>query len=74
MSAVHYTYRVTWSQEDEEYLGLCAELPSLSWLGGTPEKTLAGIRSLAAEALVDMESSGESIPVAAKVERGTLRG
>lgn len=27
-----YTYRVTWSDEDKEYLGLCAEFPSLSWL------------------------------------------
>lgn len=26
----HYTYRVTWSAEDEEYVGLCAEFPSLS--------------------------------------------
>jgi hypothetical protein len=23
-----YTYRVTWSEEDEEYVGLCAEFPS----------------------------------------------
>jgi hypothetical protein len=22
-----YTYRVTWSPEDEEYLALCAEFP-----------------------------------------------
>jgi len=28
----HYTYRVTWSVDDDEYVGLCAELPSLSWL------------------------------------------
>jgi hypothetical protein len=25
-----YTYRVTWSDEDKEYIGLCAEFPSLS--------------------------------------------
>ena len=23
----HYTYRVTWSEEDGEYVGLCAEFP-----------------------------------------------
>ena len=33
----HYTYRVTWSVEDNEYVGLCAEFPSLSWLAGTQE-------------------------------------
>lgn len=32
MNIKHYTYRVTWSQEDDEYLGLCAEFASLSWL------------------------------------------
>ena len=25
----HYTYRVTWSEEDQEYVGLCAEFPQL---------------------------------------------
>lgn len=30
MSIKHYTYRVTWSQEDGEHVGLCAEFPSLS--------------------------------------------
>lgn len=32
----HYTYRVTWSENDEEYVGLCAEFPSLSWLSRSP--------------------------------------
>ena len=32
----HYTYRITWSPEDEEHLGRCAEFPSLSWLAPTP--------------------------------------
>lgn len=27
-----YTYRLTWSGDDQEYAGLCAEFPSLSWL------------------------------------------
>ena len=40
----HYTYRVTWSEEDNEYVGLCAELPSLSWLSKAPESALKGIR------------------------------
>lgn len=31
----HYTYRVTWSEKDREYIGLCAEFPSLSWLSKT---------------------------------------
>jgi len=62
MSVDHYTYRVTWSQEDGEYLGLCAELPSLSWLAAKPEKALSGIRKVAAEAVADMQENGEAVP------------
>jgi len=62
MSADHYTYRVTWSQEDGEYLGLCAEFPSLSWLASKPEGALKGIRGVVAEAVADMQSNGEPIP------------
>ena len=57
-----YTYRVTWSQEDEEHVGLCAEFPSLSWLDSSPEKALAGIRKLVRDILSDLAKSGESVP------------
>ncbi len=57
-----YTYRVTWSDEDGEYVGLCAEFPSLSWLAGTPEGALRGIRKVVAESVEEMEKSGEEIP------------
>ena len=39
----HYTYRVTWSAEDNEHVGLCTEFPSLSWLAPTPAKALAAV-------------------------------
>ncbi len=57
-----YTYRVTWSDEDNEYVGLCAEFPSLSWLEPTPEDALRGIRQVVAEAVADMKANGEEIP------------
>ncbi len=57
-----YTYRVTWSEEDEEYVGLCAEFPSLSWLARSQEAALRGIRKVVAQAREDMESNNESIP------------
>ena len=57
-----YTYRVTWSEEDGEYVGLCAEFPSLSWLAKTPEAALKGMRELVAEVIADMESNDESVP------------
>ena len=60
--ASHYTYRVSWSAEDGEYVALCAELPSLSWLAPTQEKALHGIIQAATEVVVDLQESGEPIP------------
>jgi len=42
------TFRVIWSKEDEEYVGLCDEFSLLSHLDDTPEEALAGIRALVA--------------------------
>src|ERR1035437_8286317 len=58
----HYTYRVTWSAEDGEHVGLCAEFPSLSWLAPTPEEAHAGIRHVVAEAVADRRSGGDPVP------------
>ena len=58
----HYTYRITWSPEDGEHLGLCAEFPSLSRLAPTPDEALSGIRKLVGDALADMNANGESPP------------
>ncbi len=64
-----YTYRVTWSEEDQEHVGLCAELPSLSWLASSPEAALRGIRTVVAEVVKDMKSKGEAIPEALSLRR-----
>ncbi|MDE0224246.1 MAG: toxin-antitoxin system HicB family antitoxin [Gammaproteobacteria bacterium] len=58
----HYTYRITWSAEDEEHVGRCAEFPLLSWLAPTPIEALAGIQELVREVLADMRDTGESPP------------
>ena len=58
----HYTYRVTWSAEDGEYVGLCAEFPSLSWLEPRQEAAFAGIRQLVADCVSDMLADGETPP------------
>ncbi len=56
-----YTYRVIWSDEDEEYVGLCAEFGLLSHLDDAPESALTGIRELVSHAVqLNME---EGIPV-----------
>jgi predicted RNase H-like HicB family nuclease len=57
-----FTYRVTWSAEDTEYVGMCVEFPSASWLTGTPEGALGGIRTLVRGVVRDMRAAGEPIP------------
>ena len=58
----HYTYRVTWSSEDGEFVGLCAEFPLLSWLSGSQEEAFSGIRELVSECVSDMQSNNERVP------------
>lgn len=58
----YYTYRVTWSAEDREHVGLCADFPSLSWLADTPDEAFSGIRNLVREVIADMETAGEVVP------------
>ncbi len=58
----HYTYHVTWSEEDNEYVSLCIEFPSLSWLAPTPEAALKGVRQVTAEVVADLRASGERVP------------
>jgi hypothetical protein len=51
---LHYTCRVTWSEEDGEYIGLCAEFASLSGLASEPEAALQGIRQGVADVVADL--------------------
>jgi hypothetical protein len=50
----HFTYRVTWSEEDDEYVGLCTEFPSLSWLASELEAALHGIRQTVSDVVADL--------------------
>jgi hypothetical protein len=62
----HYTYRVEWSAEDNEWVGLCVELPSLSWLDPDKAKALAGIERLLQDVVAGKDQ--------AAVERGRQGG
>ena len=57
-----YTYRIQWSEDDREHVGLCLEFPSLSWLAPSPEGALQGIRKVVEEAVADMRDNGETPP------------
>jgi len=58
----HYAYRVIWSEDDNQHVGLCAEFPSLSFLASTPEKAIQGILKVVADVVKDMEANDESVP------------
>ncbi len=58
----HYAYRVIWSEDDNQLVGLCAEFPSLSYLASTPEKAIQGILKVVADVVKDMEANDESVP------------
>jgi predicted HicB family RNase H-like nuclease len=57
----HYVYKVIWSAEDQEYVGLCAEYPSLSYLHEDQLQALGGITELVRSVVEDMEANGESL-------------
>jgi predicted HicB family RNase H-like nuclease len=70
-----YTYRVTWSEEDGKYVGLCAEFASLNWLASDPEAAFRGIRQLVADVIADLQLYGKTVPepLAAKKYSGRFR-
>jgi predicted HicB family RNase H-like nuclease len=57
-----YSYQVLWSAEDNEFVGLCAEYPSLSYLHQDRYTALEGITNLIKDVVADMKANGESIP------------
>ena len=69
-----YTYRVIWSEEDEMYIGLCAEFGLLSHLDDTPEKAFAGIREVVADVVDILQEDGDPVPepISTRHYSGTL--
>ncbi|QPK78944.1 type II toxin-antitoxin system HicB family antitoxin [Corynebacterium lizhenjunii] len=57
-----FTYQVSWSEEDQEFVATVAEFPSLSWLAADRQQAEQGLLDLVAEVVEDMEASGEDVP------------
>lgn len=57
-----YTYRVTWSDEDQEYVGLCVEFPGLSYLDEDHAAAFNGVVDLVRHVIEDMEANAETVP------------
>jgi len=69
-----YTYRVIWSEDDHEFVGLCAEFPSLSWLSAEREGALNGIVKLVRDTVADLDEDEEApVPLTDRPYSGELR-
>jgi predicted HicB family RNase H-like nuclease len=62
VEVTHYTYRVSWSPEDQEFVGTCVEFPSLSWLAASQDDAFHGIERVVEGVVADLSESGEEIP------------
>lgn len=58
----HYSYRVAWSLEDDEFVATVAEFPSLSWLAPSQVQALQGLEAVLADVVLDMQEQGEDVP------------
>lgn len=58
----HYTYQVSWSEGDREFVATCAEFPSLSWLAPDQVDALRGLKDVVAGVVADLKKSGEPVP------------
>jgi predicted HicB family RNase H-like nuclease len=60
----HYTYRLSWSPEDGEYVATCVEFPSLSWLAEDEAAALRGLKDVVRQVIEDLRANGEPVPEA----------
>jgi hypothetical protein len=56
-----YTYQVFWSEEDQEFVGVCVQFPSLSWLAATEEEALCGIQTTVADVVAEIHASSKPV-------------
>lgn len=57
MNAHEYTYRVRYSEDDQQFVGTCLEFPSLSHLADSAEAALQGVEELVCGVVAEMEDS-----------------
>ena len=62
IQAEEYSYTVTWSEDDEVFIGRVAEFPSLAAHGTSQEKALGEIRSVVRFVLEELAEGKEPIP------------
>ena len=57
-----YCFWTEWSEEDQEWVGLCDAFPLMSWLEPDRKAAESGIRSVVAEAVEMLKAEGQPLP------------
>jgi hypothetical protein len=71
-----FTFRVEWSALDKQWMGRCAEFPSLSWLDKDKTDALAGIKRLVRQMSAEppAPADGKDPAAVALGRKGGLKG
>ena len=69
-----YAYRVEWSPDEEAYVGLCIEVPSLKWAALTAEQAIAELGGAVDQYVHDVQACGEEVltPLSERSYSGTF--
>ncbi len=57
-----YSFAITWSELDQNYVALCPEFPGLSGLGDTPQEAIAELQVALELAVETYEAEGWTLP------------
>ena len=56
MESKNYTYRIFWSDEDQNYVGECHQFDGLYYLAPSKKEAFEGIKKLVANVLEDIKN------------------
>ena len=59
----NYTYQISWSEEDDEFVATCVEIPGLSGLGKSETEALVELQDALSGWLEHLRSEGLPLPV-----------
>lgn len=58
----HYAYRVRWSEENDDFIASCAELPGVTFTSESQLEAFVGIRTAVAEEVERRRAANEEVP------------
>lgn len=62
VNITRYTYKVSWSEDEQQYVATVAEFPSLSWPAPDSRSAYIGILDAVGKLVDEMEAEGKDLP------------